>query len=185
MIQVRLTDAQCVILAEAAKRDDGSLLPFPKLDLDVSKRANVVSSLERRGFVEPFEVKDDSKKWRDRDDLRFGLRITEKGLAAIGIESDADGVAAMDEEKSGASPPSYQPPAHTTASAKPSKQSLLVDMLGREDGASLDEMVAATGWLSHTARAMLTGLKKKGHMLSSEKVEGVRRYRTTTSGAPK
>lgn len=30
-------------------------------------------------------------------------------------------------------------------------------------GASLDELAGATGWLPHTTRAALTGLRKKGH----------------------
>ena len=52
-----------------------------------------------------------------------------------------------------------------------------------QDGATLDEMVTATGWLPHTTRAALTGLKKKGHQLTSEKTDGVRRYRIESSNA--
>lgn len=82
----------------------------------------------------------------------------------------------------GASPPT--PEVSATPPAKPSKQSEVIAMLGRAKGASLDEMVAATSWLPHTTRAMLTGLKKKGHALSSEKIDGVRRYRIVeASGA--
>jgi hypothetical protein len=61
----------------------------------------------------------------------------------------------------------------------PTKRDIVLGLLARPEGASLDEMVAATGWLPHTTRAMLTGLKKKDHVLSSEKVDGVRRYRAT------
>jgi len=59
----------------------------------------------------------------------------------------------------------------------PTKRGIILGLLARPGGASLDEMVTATGWLPHTTRAMLTGLKKKGHVLISEKVDGVRRYR--------
>lgn len=65
----------------------------------------------------------------------------------------------------------------------PTKRDTILALLIRPDGASLDEMVAATGWLPHTARAMLTGLKKKGHALSSDKVDGVRRYRIEAGAA--
>jgi Protein of unknown function (DUF3489) len=44
-------------------------------------------------------------------------------------------------------------------------------------GATLDDLVAATGWLPHTARAVLSGLKKKGHTIDRQKVDGVSRYR--------
>ena len=60
---------------------------------------------------------------------------------------------------------------------QPSKQERLADMLVRDEGATLDDMVEATGWLKHTVRAALTGLKKKGFVLSSDKVDGVRTYR--------
>ena len=58
-----------------------------------------------------------------------------------------------------------------------SKQKLLADLMVRDSGATLDEMVSATGWLPHTTRAALTGLKKKGYRISSDKVDGVRTYR--------
>lgn len=60
--------------------------------------------------------------------------------------------------------------------AAPSKINLVLDLLRREDGASLDDMVRATGWLPHTTRAALTGLRKKGHAIAKEKVDDVTRY---------
>ena len=46
-----------------------------------------------------------------------------------------------------------------------SKQALVVSLLGREQGATLDELVAATGWLPHTTRAALTDLRRRGYSL--------------------
>ncbi len=59
----------------------------------------------------------------------------------------------------------------------PSKQQQLAALLVRDEGATLDRMIAATGWLPHTTRAALTGLKKKGYAISSDKIDGVRTYR--------
>jgi hypothetical protein len=68
--------------------------------------------------------------------------------------------------------------------AKPkSKMSLLLDLVTRPVGATLEQMVAATGWLPHTTRAALTGLKKKGHAIISIKPDGVRTYRLATADA--
>lgn len=62
--------------------------------------------------------------------------------------------------------------------AKPATKAVIViGLLTRNEGATLEAMVAATGWLPHTTRAALTGLKKKGMTISSEKVDGVRTYR--------
>jgi Protein of unknown function (DUF3489) len=59
----------------------------------------------------------------------------------------------------------------------PSKQQLVANLLLCDEGATLNDMIAATGWLPHTTRAALTGLKKRGYVLSSDKVDGVRTYR--------
>ena len=39
----------------------------------------------------------------------------------------------------------------------------VIELLQRGDGATLAELVAATGWLPHTTRAALTGLRKRGY----------------------
>lgn len=66
----------------------------------------------------------------------------------------------------------------------PSKSAQVLDLLQRAEGATLDQLATATGWLPHTARAALTGLRKKGHTLASEKVEGGSRvYRVMASAA--
>lgn len=74
--------------------------------------------------------------------------------------------------------PSTEPSPAPASVAKPaSKQAQLAALLVRDEGATLDQMIATTGWLPHTTRAALTGLKKKGYAISSDKVDGVRTYR--------
>jgi hypothetical protein len=51
--------------------------------------------------------------------------------------------------------------ASSQAAQRPTKQTLILDLLKRDGGARLVELAAATGWLPHTARAALTGLRKK------------------------
>jgi hypothetical protein len=58
-----------------------------------------------------------------------------------------------------------------------SKADTILYLLLRPEGATLNDLIAATGWLPHTTRAALTGLRKKGHTLTSEKIDDVRRYR--------
>ena len=59
----------------------------------------------------------------------------------------------------------------------PNKQQQLAALVVRDEGATLAQMITATGWLPHTTRAALTGLKKKGYVISSDKADGVRTYR--------
>ncbi len=55
-------------------------------------------------------------------------------------------------------------------------------LLHREGGASLDELAAATSWQKHSVRGALAGaLKKRGLTITSEKLEGVRRYRVAAA----
>ena len=70
------------------------------------------------------------------------------------------------------------------SSATPqTKHQQVIDLLNREAGASLEEMSNLANWLPHSTRAFLTGLKKKGYTVASDKTDGVRRYRTTASPA--
>ena len=58
----------------------------------------------------------------------------------------------------------------------PSKTSTILGMLQQDGGTTLAEMVEATGWLPHTTRAALTGIRKKGHDAVRSKVDGETRY---------
>ncbi|MHA6723158.1 DUF3489 domain-containing protein [Sphingomonas sp. RS2018] len=70
--------------------------------------------------------------------------------------------------------PSTLAPASPT---QPSKRDQVAAMLVCDEGATLDQMIAATGWLPHTTRAALSGLRKAGYVIDSDKVDGVRTYR--------
>lgn len=70
-----------------------------------------------------------------------------------------------------------EPNAVDTTDKAATKVSQVIELLKRGDGASLEEMSSLASWLPHSTRAFLTGLKKKGHDVSSDKVDGMRRYR--------
>jgi hypothetical protein len=61
------------------------------------------------------------------------------------------------------------------------KVALILRLLGREDGATLAELVTATGWLPHTTRAALTGLRKNGHIVEKRKRDDVTCYRVVAA----
>jgi hypothetical protein len=52
----------------------------------------------------------------------------------------------------------------------------------RATGATLPELTAATGWLPHTTRAVLTGLRKRGHTITRGKRDDVTCYRIVEAG---
>jgi hypothetical protein len=60
---------------------------------------------------------------------------------------------------------------------KPTKLAMVEDLLRRPGGASIAELVAATGWQQHSVRGAMAGaLRKRGLVITSDKVDGVRRY---------
>src|SRR5690606_27822601 len=186
----RLSDTQLVILSAASQRDDRNVLPLPG-SLRGGAATKVVGALLSRGLINEAATDSQTKAdaalnrvWRNDEDGRaILLHITEAGLAAIGVEPE-------DAPDSGGTGPEGAPEAPTPDPAtkagtdvapapkvrKPregTKQAQLIAMLRTPEGATIDEIVAATGWQPHTVRGAFAGaLKKKlGLEVTSEKIE--------------
>ena len=82
-------------------------------------------------------------------------------------------------------PPTEAPSFKTTSTElkRTTKQGLVLELLKRDGGAPLNAIIDATGWLPHTARAALTGLRKKGHDVTRSKIEGETRYSVQSAPA--
>lgn len=199
----KLSDTQAIILVNASQRFDGNILPLPG-SLRGGAQAKVIGALLKRGMIEERRAEGCDQKpdaalntiWRNHDDgTAVRLFITKAGLAAINCEPE-DGAAepdtatdgATDAQDAGAAPEDATPAegapvANTVAdTAGPkvrkvrtgTKQAMLIDMLRSPEGATIAEIVAATGWQPHTVRGAFAGaLKKKlGLEVTSEKVDG-------------
>ncbi len=57
----------------------------------------------------------------------------------------------------------------TTQSNPPTKKTQLIRMLSRRSGVDVSTICEKFGWLPHTTRAALSGLRKSGLELTSEK----------------
>ena len=109
------------------------------------------------------------------------------GTGAASAHSSAAPTSPRKHRTTKASSPKSEPSAAASAisvlaldpSAKkgPTKTMQVLALLQREEGASLAELTQATGWQAHSARAFLTGLKQKGHIITRDKDEGGSRYR--------
>lgn len=67
--------------------------------------------------------------------------------------------------------------------ARVTKHDRILTLLSRRDGATIPEMMEASGWQQHSVRGFLAGTVKKklGFQLSSSKAEGeLRHYRIDT-----
>jgi Protein of unknown function (DUF3489) len=60
----------------------------------------------------------------------------------------------------------------------------VINLLQRPEGATIIDLTDATGWLPHTTRAVLTGLRKRGYAVVRERVDaGDSTYRIVTTAA--
>jgi hypothetical protein len=77
------------------------------------------------------------------------------------------------------------PGAPNTADKPSGKIGLLIDLLERPGGASLQDMQAATGWQAHSVRGAIAGSikKKRGLAVTSDKSDGARIYRIVEAQA--
>ncbi len=174
------SDTQSLILSRAATRPGNLALPLPEGLVGAAAKM-VVGKMIARGWLEEVEanLRQGEPMWRETGDGHGTTLIaTEAGLEAIGIEPlVACTVAGL--RKAKPKPEPAQAPDDTNT-AKPvairagTKQAQIIAMLQRPEGATVAEMVEATGWLAHTVRGSISGaLKKKlGLPVTAGKVEG-------------
>jgi hypothetical protein len=165
-----LTDTQRVILSAASQRTDRLALPLPK-SLKGGAAHKVVTALIGKGLLR--EVKANRKLgdpvWReDGEGHGLTLIITDKGLEAIGIELESPKTTARTSKAKPAARP------REAKTREGTKQAAMIAMLHQPEGATVEEIAAATGWQRHTVRGAMAGaLKKKlGLTIESGKVEG-------------
>ena len=177
-MSIKLTDTQLAMLSAAAQREDRCLVALPKLKGAAAQR--IANKLIFAGFVEEMEAKSKGPIWRRDTETgqAYALKLTVAG-AAIGLDDGAgsenaynetgaienrDQVAVSSEAATGDQPQSNEPTSVGPITPRGgSKLAQVIGLLQRDHGATIDELIAATGWLAHTTRAVLTGLRKRGY----------------------
>lgn len=83
------------------------------------------------------------------------------------ILTDRAARALIDGEETGEAPlPVELVATPAVPAARPgTKAQTVLTLLARAKGASLAALIDASGWLPHTVRAALTGLRRKGHVI--------------------
>src|SRR3954470_8397872 len=182
----KLNDVQLVILSSASQRNDG-LAVLPE-NVPTAPLNKALAKLTGLGFLKEVRIKHDQPLWRtDEEGKRLGLKITKAGSAAIGATEDGKGEEEpAPEPKRRSKKDAQKSKAAQAEQGEPrgSKRAQIIALMQRKTGATLDEMVEATGWLPHTTRAALTGLRHKAFDITKSKEKGNKTvYRLSRAGA--
>jgi Protein of unknown function (DUF3489) len=181
-----------VLLSAASQRDDHCLVPPTGPRRGQAQKA-IVKLLEA-GIVKEIRAKAGAPIWR-RDEQTghtYALKLTAAGVKAIAVddtppaqeeaerradhlmvsvdpkpEPDSDPAAFVDTAYGGAASTLKSPRRGT-------KIAQVIELLQGSDGLNLAELVAKTGWLPHTARAALTGLRKRGYAVVIDRADKAR-----------
>ena len=181
----KLTDTQLIVLSAAAARDDG--VAVVAANMNRATASKVGASLVTRKLMREVRSKPGMPVWREGEDGRpISLMITRAGRDAIGAGEAATAVAPRPSNKESGEKGAVtaEKRSRDRSGAKESiddgaaspragtKQALVIEMLSAKKGATLDALVEATGWLPHTMRAALTGLRKRGFSIERTREEG-------------
>jgi hypothetical protein len=173
-MSVKLTDAQLVMMSAAAQRKDRCLSAPATIKGAALGKAGV--KLAKLGLVREIGAKPGAPIWR-RDDAGqdYALKLTAAGLKATAVDEGSKNAIEPSEAphpvaKNVASPDEGGHSARVAVPRGGSKLALVIEHLQRADGATLFDLTHATGWLPHTTRAALTGLRKRGYAVIRERI---------------
>ncbi len=179
-----------MILSAAAQRQDRVVLPLPKsLKIKGGAATKTLEGLCKKGLLEEKPAARNAAAWREGEDgRRMMLVITDAGLQALDGEPTGESSKQPTPSKARAKKPRrriVQKPITATPKGKKSqtaarqgtKQALMIDLLKRKKGATIEKIVEALGWLPHTVRAALTRLRQQGFQIERVREDGVSRYR--------
>jgi len=160
-----------MMMSAAAQRKDRCLLaPATIKGAALSKFS---AKLVKLGLACEIGAKPGAPIWR-RDDAGqdCALKLTAAGLKAIAVDEGPPDAIEPDEAaqlQNGGSPEEGGLPARVAGPRNGSKLTQVIELLQRTDGATIVDLTQATGWLPHTTRAALTGLRKRGYAVSRER----------------
>ncbi|TVS19199.1 MAG: DUF3489 domain-containing protein, partial [Gammaproteobacteria bacterium] len=152
----------------ACAREDAMVFPITA-SLKGGAVGNVCKSLLKRGLIEEAPATDHNTVWRhDEERGPLTLRATPLAYVTLGIPDDPE----VQQDAPAETEATHAPKSARRRSG--TKQEALIAMLRTEGGATIEEIMVATGWQSHTVRGALSGaLKKKLSLtVTAGKIEG-------------
>ncbi len=191
-MSIKFNDTQLMLLSGASQRDDHCLVP-PTGSKRAQAQKAIVKLLEA-GIVKEIRAKAGAPIWRRDEETghTYALKLTAAGVKAIAVDepppsqgeagqsADHLMVSVDPKPEPGLAPAAFLDSANDGAASTPkfprggTKIAGVIELLQGNDGVTLAELVANTGWLPHTARAALTGLRKRGYAVGINRTDKAR-----------
>jgi Protein of unknown function (DUF3489) len=185
-MSVKLTENQSALLASASRREDRCFVLPPNLKGGAAQK--VAAKLIAGGLAKEIKAKGELPVWRrdGESDQGYALKLSAAAAKAIALgeapvkkpapASPVQGPFPGSKDSSEASDK-----AAAVGKAPPregSKLASVMALLRRSEGSTIDVLTKATGWLPHTTRAAITGVRKRGYsVILDRSVEGASVYR--------
>ena len=169
----KLTETQTIILSAGAQRPDNIALPLPK-GLAGAAAKMAVSKMIEHGWLQEVDAnlrRNEPLRRETGDGHGTTLMVTDAGLLVIGLEPVVVKTVIAIRKRAAKKSELILPAATQPKLRTGTKQATLISMLRAPEGATVEEIMTATGWQSHTVRGAMAGsLKKKlGLAVSSDK----------------
>jgi hypothetical protein len=190
----KMSEAQRLMLQAARRRDDRLVTPPANVRAVAAK--TLAGKLIDAGWVKEIKARSGAPVWRKdaANGEAYALKLTATGLKAASAITEAPAgeappvstvagkAATRAPVRQTASAPEAMASAHDAIHGEPtsaatraprpnSKLGRVLDLLAADAGATISELATATGWLEHTTRAALTGLRHRGYELSLTRKE--------------
>jgi hypothetical protein len=185
----KLSDSHAVILSAASQRDDGAVLPLPdSLGIKGGAVDKILGSLKARGLIDHLGTQrgDDLPPLRitragleaigieTEDDApegatpgHAGATSADAGVEAVDAPAPATGAdgattpVGRRAKAKVAKPGTVAPAGKNPTPRAGTKQALMIDLLKRPEGATVEQIAKVTGWQKHTIRGAISGALKK------------------------
>src|SRR5271170_5017213 len=173
-MSAKLTDTQLVMLSAASQRDDRCLVASPNLRGGAAQK--VAAKFIAAGLAKEVRAEAGTPVWRREEQAgqSYSLKLTAASAKAIAIDDSS----APDEGTEGGGQREHactmealiaQLAGAPSAPRDGTKLAQVIELLQRGHGATIGDLIAVTGWLAHTMRAAMTGLRKRGYAVTTDR----------------
>jgi hypothetical protein len=167
----KLTENQIALLRSASLREDRCFVLPSNLKGGATQK--VAARLIAEGLAKEIKARAGLPIWRrdGESDQAYSLKLSAAGAKAVATsekqsakpEPEAPAQEPLSELRNSSAASDHAAEGKKGPPREGSKLAAVIALLRRSEGATIDVLTKATGWLPHTTRAAITGVRKRGY----------------------